>query len=102
MCLGKPYRTMPPTITRVMPLYAIIVARVAMKSGILSMVIIKPFTRPRKVPTARQTTMASIGSMEVCFTSITRATPDNVSVDPTERSIPAPVMTNVMPTASRI
>src|SRR5271165_7103161 len=74
--------------------------RVTMKGGIMPLVMRKPLTAPVKAPVARQPAIPAHQGQSRFDVSIAPTTPDKARVDPTERSIPAEQMTNVMPIAS--
>src|SRR5271154_2268783 len=73
---------------------------VTMKGGIAPLVMRKPLTAPVAAPAARQPRIPVHQGRSRLDVSIAPTTPDRASMEPTERSMPADEMTNVMPIAS--
>ncbi len=71
-----------------------------MNGGIAPLVMRKPLTAPVNAPMARQPTTPSCQGRSRLEVSIAPTTPESARIDPTERSMPAEQMTNVMPIAS--
>ncbi len=84
--------------------------RVTISAGIRALAISRPLTRPQAPPPSRETTRpaaitpqpASVASPPGLSASMVFAptTPANTSTEPTDRSMPAVMITKVIPTAS--
>jgi hypothetical protein len=99
---GTPRTSIPPVISRADPSAIPRVPRVTISGGTLALVMSTPLTTPQAVPaTSPATSPAAIASQPPPMASITLAaiTPEKTSTDPTERSIPAVMITKVIPTA---
>ena len=77
-----------------------IVPRVTMKGAIRPLVTMKPLTAPPTEPTATATSTAArtpahsgLPALPRAFMVITPRAPENAASDPTERSMPPPMMT---------
>jgi hypothetical protein len=85
------------------PVAAANVPSVAMSGEMPPRVVMSPLTRPHSRPdsTAAPSPARHVGSPSPPIASITLrlTTPENTSTEPTDRSMPAIVMTNVIPTA---
>src|SRR5271163_5003769 len=73
---------------------------VTMKGGMAPLVMRKPLNAPVAAPAARQPRIPIHQGRPRSDVSIAPATPERARMDPTERSMPADEMTNVMPIAS--
>src|SRR3984957_10295824 len=73
---------------------------VTMNGGIAALVTRKPFSAPVSDPVARQPRTPIHQGSSTLEASIAPTTPESASIDPTERSMPADEMTNVMPIAN--
>ena len=80
---GKPVIGLPPVNTSASPLAIVIIPSVVTKGGTDALVMVAPLIRPQAAPTAKEAVM----------------TDDSARIEPTDKSIPAVRMTNVMPTA---
>ena len=58
-----------------------------------------PFTNPHRTPAPRPAASAS-GTGNPAWSALASTTPEKATIEPTERSIPAEMMTNVIPTAT--
>src|SRR5271163_469205 len=74
--------------------------RVTMNGGIAPLVMREPLRAPVNAPIARQPRTPTHQGRSRFDVSMAPATPESASIDPTERSMPADEMTNVMPIAS--
>lgn len=97
---GNPYIGLPPVTTMVRPLAILIVASVAINGGVLILLVIKkllnsPIKPPRSIPAVIETIM-----LMPCFNKMATNTEDSASVDPTDKSIPPEIITQVIPTAT--
>ncbi len=72
---------------------------VTMNGGIAPLVMRKPLRAPTAAPIARQPRTPIHQGRSRLEVSIAPTTPDTARIDPTERSMPAEQMTNVMPIA---
>ncbi len=91
--IGVPF-----VISRAAPLADVMTAIVTIKSGRLHRVISEPASVPNVTPiSAARTAAAGIGT-PACSRSATE-TPESATTDPTERSMPPTMTTNVMPIA---
>src|SRR6202020_3491509 len=72
---------------------------VTMNGGMAPLVMRKPLSAPVSAPMARQPRTPTHQGRSKLEVSMAPATPDSASIDPTERSMPADEMTNVMPIA---
>src|SRR5271155_3454512 len=73
---------------------------VTMKGGMAPLVMRKPLTAPVAAPAARQPRIPIHHGRSRSDVSIAPTTPERASMEPTERSMPADEMTNVMPIAN--
>src|ERR1700722_19311289 len=73
---------------------------VTMNGGIAALVIRKPLSAPVSDPVARQPRTPIHQGSSRLEVSIAPTTPESARIDPTERSMPADEMTNVMPIAN--
>ncbi len=83
------------------------VPSVTISGGTLALAIRKPFSAPQPSPAAIPapapsaiTPQPAAGPLSSAFMVRTETTPEKISTEPTERSIPAVTMTKVCPTAS--
>src|ERR1700722_19646110 len=74
--------------------------RVTMNGGIAPLVMRKPLRAPVNAPIARQPRTPTHQGRSRFDVNMAPATPESASIDPTERSMPADEMTNVMPIAN--
>ncbi len=76
---------------------------VTMSGGIFALAMRKPFSSPQQTPLRIATRMPTIATPQPSppIARMTRAatTPENTSTEPTDRSMPAVMMTYVIPTA---
>src|SRR5271156_326885 len=70
-----------------------------MNGGIAPLVMRKPLSAPVSAPIARQPSTPTHQGRSKLEVSMAPATPESASIDPTERSMPADEMTNVIPIA---
>jgi hypothetical protein len=81
----------------------VIRARVTIKGGTRSRVIINPEkppeTKPRQIPRTAASRTLSPGCPLIFSMTAAAATPESATTDPTERSMPPVMITKVMPTA---
>ena len=94
----NPEMGLPFEYNRAAPRATLIIPRVEIKGGSLPNVIKRPFTKPQPSPTANPLIMAIGMGSPVCKT-LASTTPEKAKIDPTERSIPAVMITKVIPTA---
>src|SRR5271165_1485881 len=89
---------LPPVSIYAPPRVAIIIPNVAMKGGIRQLAMTIPFIQPQMAPTRMAPrTATGIGTLE-CNNKPT-TTPEIATIEPTERSIPPEMITNVIPIA---
>ncbi|MBA7553029.1 hypothetical protein ES705_45611 [subsurface metagenome] len=74
-------------------------ARVAIKAGIFNLVITIPLKAPKAVPRASPARMPK-NIPPFCITPAPTA-PEKAKTEPTERSMPAPIITKDIPTARK-
>ena len=100
---GTPRTSIPPVISSADPSAMPRVPRVTISGGTLALVIRTPLTTPQAVPATRPATsptpIAPHPPPPTASITLAAMTPENTSTDPTERSIPAVMITKVMPTA---
>src|ERR1700677_3581297 len=72
---------------------------VTMNGGIAALVTRKPLSAPVSAPIARQPRTPTHQGRSKLEVRIAPATPESASIDPTERSMPADEITNVIPIA---
>jgi hypothetical protein len=100
---GTPRTSMPPVISRADPRAMPSVPRVTISGGTLALVMSTPLRTPQAVPAtspaASPATIAPQPSPPTASITLAAITPEKTSTDPTDRSIPAVMITKVMPTA---
>src|SRR3954469_5039537 len=101
---GTSRSSTPPVISSAAPSDMPSVPSVTMSGGIRAFAIRKPLTMPHARPasraTARPARIVPQLSPPTLFIAFTATTPLNTSTAPTDRSMPAVMITNVMPVAS--
>src|SRR6202451_928687 len=70
-----------------------------MNGGIAPLVMRKPLSAPVSAPIARQPSTPTHQGRSKLEVTMAPATPESASIDPTERSMPAEEITNVIPIA---
>ncbi len=103
---GSVATSLPPLSRSVPPVIPVSVPRVTMNGGRLMRVINSPLIRPRPVPapsiTRIETIVVSVElscTPSMCWATSAPAIPEKPSIAPTDRSIPAVMITNVSPIA---
>src|SRR5215216_4069272 len=100
---GTPRTSIPPVISRADPRAMPSVPRVTISGGTLALVTSTPLRTPQAVPAtspaASPGRIAPQPSPPTASITLAAITPEKTSTDPTDRSIPAVMITKVMPTA---
>ena len=100
---GTPRTSIPPVISRADPRAMPSVPRVTISGGTLALVTSTPLRTPQAVPAtspaASPGRIAPQPSPPTASITLAAITPEKTSTDPTDRSIPAVMITYVMPTA---
>jgi hypothetical protein len=89
----------PPEMNFAIPRAKTIMARVAMKGWMRNREIAPPEMIPRKAPRAMQAGMENHGLQSLWMDSMAKRTEENPRILPTERSMPAVIITSVIPQA---
>ena len=83
-------------IVRAIPRATIIVPRVAMNGGSLSLVINNPFNKPFAIPTNKPITILSHKGTPA-MAAMTETVPESAMIDPMDKSMPPVMIANVTP-----
>jgi len=95
---GNPKTGLPPVIIRANPRAIPIIPKVIIKGAIFPRVIIKPFINPQNEPVPIPAIMAN-DTGQPPLIRIADTIPERAKTEPTERSIPAEIITKVCPIA---
>ena len=95
--VGTSRSSTPPVMSSAAPRAMANVPSVTMNAGIFALAIKKPLMNPHAMPASRPTTspatIVPVPLPPTAFIALAAATPANTSTEPTERSIPAVMMT---------